>query len=128
MFFAGYPMSGRGKRHDLVFASARLRLESASSGVGVIVSDCRGESGFLTPENVSSMWRRNFGGETFAQPLKLDGLEQAITSYESDAASQTGAWIRRFASLESGCQRLEKIYIRAVLPVSCSNRDSKQIA
>jgi|GEM_PF-4858228 len=101
-------------RHDLVFASARCALEAAATGAGVVVTDYRGDSGCLTPQNVQKTWQHNFGGEAFVRPLSIDRLSEAISHYDANAATEAGIWLRQNANLDAGFQRMQQIQQKAL--------------
>jgi len=99
--------------YDIVFARARSALEAMATGCAVIVADPQGMAGLVTPRNLESLRKRNFGMSTLTNPLTTESLLQEIAKYDPSEASQVRDAVRREAAIDPVVDAYEAIYAAA---------------
>jgi hypothetical protein len=95
---------------DLVFATARIALEAAAAGCGVVVCDGRGLAGFLTAQNARAWRNWNLGAGVLHEAVSVETVSTAIAAWSTTEAAAATAYIRDACSLETQLDELEVIY------------------
>ncbi|MFA6958137.1 MAG: glycosyltransferase [Thermoanaerobaculia bacterium] len=111
--------------YDIVFARARSALEAMATGCAVIVADPQGVAGLVTPENLDSLRRRNFGASTLTTTLTTESLRLEIAKYDPSGAAQVRDAVRRDAAIDPVVDAYEEIYADA-LSRPCGNDDAAE--
>lgn len=97
--------------YDLVFAKARCALEAMAVGCAVIVADFPGLGGLVTPGNVQTLRRLNFGIRTMqALPITEETVFAELKRYDPESARQVSEWIREEADFDKALDWLEGYY------------------
>ncbi len=100
--------------YDIVFATARMALEAATTGCAVVVCDERGFAGMLTTRDLAAWRAMNFGVGLLAHPVTPERVQAAIAQYDpADAAAITNE-LRRSAGSDGFVQSHLEVYRRAV--------------
>jgi len=100
--------------YDIVFASARMALESMATGCSVIAVDGRGLAGLVTSRNVEHWRQHNFGQRLLTNAVTADALHTEINLYQNMDAARVTDFIRETASLSAYCERLVNVYETAI--------------
>jgi hypothetical protein len=98
---------------DIVIGAARIAIEGAAAGAGVVVADHRGVAGFLTRANLDHLRAHNFGIEALRQPPDVQTIGAAIDAYDPREAAEVGRILCGEASLDRQLDRLEAIFAEA---------------
>jgi hypothetical protein len=96
--------------YDVVFATARMAIESLAVGVAVVACDARGFAGMVTTQTVAGWRARNFGWTTLTQPTTAAHVLAALDCYDPVDAARVTDRIRAEAGLDAAIDRLEAIY------------------
>ena len=109
-------------QYDLVFAKARCALEAMAVGAAVIVADCSGLGGMVTPANVDAMRRLNFGLRAMQRgPLTVKTVGAEIARYDAESSAVVSAFIRSRADAGDVISQFERLYQEALVePVAWS--------
>lgn len=100
--------------YDLVFAAARMAIESIASGIAVIVCDERGLAGLARAADFAEWRTRNFGVDLMTRAVTVDDLAAEIACYDPADAAALTTLLRGQASLEHALDAWETHY-RAVI-------------
>ena len=95
---------------DLVFATARMALEAAAAGAGVIVCDGRGFAGFLTLDRAKAWLPWNLGAGILKDALTPAAIEAAISEWSVEEIGKVESFVHANRGLESLIDQLEDIY------------------
>lgn len=106
--------------YDLVFATARMAIESLAVGAAVIVCDARGFAGLVTRENAACWRLENFGWRLLTAPVTVERLRAAIDRYDAADAAAVAAFIRRDADVDDLTRRVVDLY-RTVIAEQASD-------
>jgi hypothetical protein len=96
--------------YDLVFATARMAIESLAVGTAVIVCDERGFAGMVTADNVERWRRANFGKALLTDAVTRERLRTHIARYDARDAAAAAAFVRRDADLADSVRRVVALY------------------
>ena len=100
--------------YDLVFATARMALEAATTGCSVVVCDERGFAGMLTSPDLAAWRAMNFGVGLLAHPVTPERVQAAIAQYDAADAAAVTDELRRSAGSDGFVQSHLEVYRRAV--------------
>jgi hypothetical protein len=96
---------------DVVFAKARCALEAMAVGCAVIVADGSGLGGLVTPDNVESMRRLNFGIRTMQRSrITRETVLAELNHFDAQRSLEVSLWIRDHASADRAMDQLETTY------------------
>ena len=99
---------------DIVFATARMAVESIASGCAVVVVDGRGLAGMVTTKNMD-IWRsNNFGKRLQLHKVDTASLNAALEQYDSIDARIVSLKTRKVSNLDERISALEEIYRTAI--------------
>ncbi|HXO73407.1 MAG TPA: glycosyltransferase family 4 protein [Bradyrhizobium sp.] len=101
-------------RYDIVFATARMALESAVVGCAVVVADGRGFAGLLRSENLKAWRRLNFGAGLLTAPVTAAALDAAIAAYDAADTAEVCRCLRAEASAEDYAAAYLQLYTQAI--------------
>ncbi len=96
--------------YDLVFATARMALEAATCGCGVIVMDHRGLAGALNTANWSEWYHWNLGRGILSHPVNAKTIEDAFQSLDWANLDALTSLVRESAGLAEGVDQFESLY------------------
>jgi hypothetical protein len=101
-------------RYDIVFATARMALESAAVGCAVVVADGRGFAGMLRSDNLQAWRRLNFGAGLLTAPVTAAALDAAISAYDAADAAEVCRRLRGEASVDDYAAAYLELYAQAI--------------
>lgn len=100
--------------YDLVFATARMAIESAATGCAVIVCDERGFAGMLNSGNFG-VWRPlNFGVGVLLHAVTVEKLSEAISQYDAADAGMVTDMLRKSVGADLFVKQHLGVYRRAI--------------
>ncbi|ODT07697.1 MAG: hypothetical protein ABS58_05950 [Mesorhizobium sp. SCN 65-20] len=100
--------------YDIVFATARMALEAATTGCAVVVCDERGFAGMLTARDLAAWRAMNFGVGLLAHPVTPERVQAAIAQYDAADSAAVTDELRRSAGSEGYVQSHLEVYRRAI--------------
>jgi hypothetical protein len=101
-------------RYDIVFATARMALEAAAVGCGVVVVDGRGFAGMLRTENLKAWRRLNFGVGVLTAPVTAAALHAAVAAYDASDVAEVCRRLRIEASAANYAAAYLQLYTQAI--------------
>lgn len=111
---------------DVVFASARMALESMAVGLAVVVVDGRGLGGLVSSENVMEWRDWNFGRHILKKAATDQNLVTELQNFDPNDAEKVRDAIRLNNSLSDTVDRLELMYADAATAIE-PNKPDKNI-